>query len=197
MSGLAALKALLLSGDAYNTLHANRELLFAQIPELRGMVGFAQNNPYHSRDLWDHTIYAVAQLPPDFTLRMAMLLHDLGKLFTRSTDEEGIDHFFGHPQISVEQGAIILRRLGVEEDVQAEILTLIKLHDMELPTQPNKLRQWVTHYGVSLLMKLLQVKRADALAQSPEKLASRITELNQFRRQIACLAFENAREPLP
>ena len=41
---------------------------------------------------------ALMQARPDRILRTAILLHDVGKPLCRSTDEKGIDHFYGHPE---------------------------------------------------------------------------------------------------
>ena len=184
---LQILQALLLSGDCYHALDTNRETVFAIVPELRDMVGFAQVHPYHCRDLWDHTIFSVSQILPDFSLRITMLLHDIGKLSTKSTDRNGLDHFYGHPEKSVALGGMILDRLGIEEKDCLLILKLIALHDTPLPKQAAELHNWIYKYGTDFLLKLLQVKRADVLAQSPDKLLSRISELEETRRLIVAL----------
>lgn len=172
---------MLLCGDVYHTLNANRALLFQWIPELSPTVGFPQNNPYHSRTLWDHTIYAVSQVPADLVLRMTMLLHDLGKLTTRTTDARGVDHFYGHDEKSAEAAEKILHRLGIDPTMADEIKTLIALHDVDLFDSPKTIRRLCAAYPAPLRQKLLLVKRADILAQSPERLGQRITQLASIR----------------
>ena len=71
-------------------------------PELAPLVTMKQNNPWHCWDGWEHTIHAVEAAPADVTLRLAMLLHDIGKPDCKSTDETGIDHFYGHPAVSAQ-----------------------------------------------------------------------------------------------
>jgi tRNA nucleotidyltransferase (CCA-adding enzyme) len=178
---LSAVRALLLGGDVYHTLDANRRQLFALIPELAPMVGFPQNNPYHSRTLWDHTIFAVSQIPADFVLRMTMLLHDIGKLETRTTAANGIDHFYGHEAKSVKLAAVILRRLAVDRQTAQEILTLIALHDVDLFAAPDTLRQLRRACTPQCLSQLICVKQADILAQNPQMLGQRLQQLSQLR----------------
>lgn len=174
-------RPMLLCGDVYHTLDANRAQLFLWIPELAPMVGFPQNNRYHSRTLWDHTIFSVSQIPADFVLRMTMLLHDLGKLETRTTDAAGIDHFYGHEERSAAAADCILRRLGVAEDAAEEILTLIRLHDVDLFSEPDTMPRLCAAYSAEIRRKLLLVKRADILAQNPAMLGQRITQLAEIR----------------
>lgn len=65
------------------------------IPEISRCVGFEQHTRYHDRDVYEHTIAAVAAVAPKPHLRLAMLLHDLAKPdFFRLTD--GTGHFKGH-----------------------------------------------------------------------------------------------------
>lgn len=180
----AALLPLLLNGEVYRTLDCNRAVVFSCLPLLRGMVDFPQNNPYHSRSLWDHTIYSVSQVPPELTLRMTMLLHDIGKLVTRTTDCSGTDHFYGHEAQSVAMAAPLLTRLGISGQEAAEILTLIALHDEPLPADDEACAGLRGQYTAALLGKLLLVKRADILAQNPALLADRITQLYAVRTRL-------------
>ena len=53
----------------------------------------------------------MSQVRGEKTLRLAMLLHDMGKPQTKTTDEKGVDHFHGHAQVSAKLAKGILRRL--------------------------------------------------------------------------------------
>ena len=61
-----------------------------------------QNNPHHCYNVGEHTLKGVSLIRRDRILRLTMLLHDLGKPAVRTTDEKGIDHFYGHPSVSRE-----------------------------------------------------------------------------------------------
>ena len=65
--------------------------LLAQFaPELLEMVGVTQN-AFHVYDVWTHTLIALGSLPADasLVLRLATLLHDIGKPRTRTVDDDG------------------------------------------------------------------------------------------------------------
>ena len=56
------------------------------LPEFDRMMETPQNNPHHIYSVGDHTIHAVETIAPNPILRLTMLLHDIAKPETRSTD---------------------------------------------------------------------------------------------------------------
>ncbi len=67
------------------------------LPEFDRMMETPQNHPHHMYNVGIHTIRSMENIKNDKVLRLAMLFHDMGKPETRSIDENGIDHFYGHP----------------------------------------------------------------------------------------------------
>ena len=55
------------------------QIIFDIIPELKEEKGFAQNNPWHIYDVWNHTKKVFENSKADEEIRMALLLHDIGK----------------------------------------------------------------------------------------------------------------------
>ena len=53
-------------------------------PELGPLVSLEQHTPWHCWGGWEHTIHAVEAIPADVTLRLAALLHDVGKPYCKS-----------------------------------------------------------------------------------------------------------------
>ena len=70
----------------------------------------------------------------DKALRWAALLHDIGKPVTRTTDEQGIDHFHGHAKVGAELANEILRRLKFDNDTRKKVVKLVEVHDCLLYT---------------------------------------------------------------
>ena len=63
------------------------------------MIGFNQNNPYHTQTLDQHCSYVFKMFKKynyPYCYNFAAKLHDLGKCYVQSFDENGIAHYYGH-----------------------------------------------------------------------------------------------------
>lgn len=144
-------------------------VLFEILSELQPMYKNSHDNPHHCYDIYEHTLIAVESIDPEPTLRFAMLLHDCGKPAVKKFDENGVAHFYGHQRISAESSAQILARLKVSNKFRDEILFLVSNHDRwELYENTEKMPRYLSKFGLDGVLKLLNVMRADVLAQSPE-----------------------------
>ena len=149
------------------------------MPEILPCVGFSQRSVYHCYDVWEHTARAAAAAKPEPVLRWALLLHDLGKPSTFTLDEEGRGHFHGHWRESVRLGAAVLDRLRMDNHSKKTILTLVERHDAPLTLSERSVRRNLSRYGEETLRLLLEVKRADNLAQA-EPYRNRQTLIRQW-----------------
>ena len=144
------------------------DVLGVFLPEILPCVRFDQRSRYHCFDVWEHTARAVEAAPADPILRWTMLLHDLGKPDTFTIDEKGAGHFYGHYRESAKKAERIMDRLRFDNRSRKLILTLVERHDSELAMSGRSVRRNLHRYGEEALRLLLQVKRADNLAQAPE-----------------------------
>ncbi|MDE7262331.1 MAG: HD domain-containing protein [Oscillospiraceae bacterium] len=163
---LAETTGILCGEHAAEALLAYPDVLGVFMPEILPCVGFGQHSVYHCYDVWEHTARAVAAAGPDPILRWALLLHDLGKPSTFTLDEEGRGHFYGHWRESVPLGTAILDRLRMDNRSKRTILTLVERHDAPLTLSEKSVRRNLARYGEETLRLLLEVKRADNLAQA-------------------------------
>ncbi len=136
------------------------------LPEFDRCMETPQNNPHHIYNVGEHTMCALMQARPDRILRTAILLHDVGKPLCRSTDEKGIDHFYGHPEAGAKIAEEILRRLKSDNETRRKTVQLVRCHDREIRLTPAGVRQAIVRIGEDLFPLLLEVKEADMLAQS-------------------------------
>lgn len=122
---------ILMSDRATEGLEMLREtgLLSHFAPELAAMHGVTQNI-YHIYDVWTHTLKVLESIPAEWgiILRLAALLHDTGKVRTRTVDENSHVHFYGHQHVSTEIAHKILHRLRFPNSIIDEVAFLISMH---------------------------------------------------------------------
>lgn len=117
--------------------------------------------------LWDHLWNVCGEVlalsdKPDFVLAVAALCHDLGKLTTRTKDENYIYHFYKHPEESVRLfKEKVLPYLALSNEEISEITTLIKYHDMDIAPTKKSIRKALQKMSPELLKKLLILQEAD------------------------------------
>lgn len=160
------LKGILIGSGVLDMLLAFPEVFSCIIPELAPAIGFDQHTPYHCHDVWTHSAYAVAAAPADEILRLTMLLHDVGKPSCFSMGDDGRGHFYGHPAAGELLTKTILQRLKSDNATLSTVCTLVRVHDMTMPTTVPGMRRLVGKLGVENVRRLLDVQRADHAAHS-------------------------------
>ncbi len=177
------LRKLLAGKDAGNVLRQYPDVFCQFWPQLGPLVTLEQHNPWHCRGGWEHTIHTVEAAPADVALRLAMLLHDIGKPACKSTDEQGVDHFYGHPAVSARLADEMLQALKFDSKTRERVVLLVKRHDVPLPPTGPAIRRWLSRLGPEAFFQLLEVKRADNMGQNLEKVRGRLAELGEIRAQ--------------
>lgn len=152
------------------------------LPEVAKCFNATQNNPHHIYDVGNHTLCAVRNIPKKVALRFAALLHDVGKPETKTTDKNGIDHFYGHNKVSESIARDVLNRLKFDNKTKDRVLKLVLLHDREIQPTEKLVRRAVSKIGKETFDDLLLLKRADALAQSPEFISEKLSYISQIEK---------------
>ncbi len=143
------------------------DILAAVIPELLPMQGFDQHNVHHVYTVLEHTAVAVGSTPPEPVLRLAALLHDIGKPSCFALDENGVGHFYGHAKASTAIAEPILKRLRLDNTTQKQVLELVQWHDWLIEETEKAVKRALNKLTPDGFFRLLHLKRADNLAQSP------------------------------
>ena len=138
------------------------------LPELDRCMETPQNHPHHCYTVGEHILHSLWGVPAVKDMRLAMLLHDIGKPRTLETDSQGITHFHGHPAVSARMAEEILRRLKLDNDTIITVRRLVEFHDYgnNVPPTPAIVRRAMNRIGEDIFAKLLIIKRADIMAQS-------------------------------
>lgn len=135
------------------------------LPELAACHGVEQGN-WHSHDVFGHTLLAVAKAPPDLTVRLAALLHDIGKPPTATPDGA----FHGHDRVGAAMAEEVMTRLKFSRAETDRTCKLVRLHLRPIFYDPatfgdGAVRRLARDAGDSL-RPLLQLARADMAASA-------------------------------
>ena len=172
---------LLVGEKAGDILRQYPDVLCQFWPQLEPLVTLKQHSPWHCWGGWEHTIRAVETAPADEILRLTMLLHDIGKPSCKSTDEKGIDHFYGHPSAGAKLAGQMLRALKFDNKTRERVGILVEHHDVQIPCQDRSIRRWMGRLGTETFFQLLEVKRADGMGQDYELVKDRFVELEEMK----------------
>jgi len=186
----AEFSKLILGKNYVKILREYEKIIFYIIPELSKLKGFEQNNPYHTYDVWMHslrTLYEVNE--KDLELRLAALFHDIAKPDCYSVDENGVGHFYEHPEKSAEITERIMKDLKFSNEEIDTVITLIKNHDNQLSPTKKCLRKILNKMEMPLLLRLLELKKADIKAQNPKYL-DRLNDIENFENVIENFSVE-------
>lgn len=165
------------------------------LPEFDRMMDTPQNNPHHQYNVGVHTLHALMHVEANPVLRLTILFHDVGKTLTRTTDDEGIDHFYGHNKVSRDLAAEIMKRLRFDNKTIRIVGTLILYHDTRFKdprtTGRRHVRRMMHTVGPTLFPYLLKVMEADVSAQSSymqQMKLSILAETEEVSREILAAA---------
>ncbi|MGN0532120.1 MAG: CCA tRNA nucleotidyltransferase [Eubacterium sp.] len=177
------LKKLLVGQNVEAVLTDYRDVFGVIIPELKPTFDFQQYSKWHLYDIYTHTVKSVAYAPAVDYIRLALLLHDIGKPYTLKIDEKG-DHFKGHPAKSKELAHNVLKRLKVSNDIYKKVITLVEIHDKHIHLNPQSIKYWLSRLGEELIYDFVDVKIADMSSHNLALAQHEMDELCAIRDMI-------------
>lgn len=161
------------------------------LPELDAAFATAQHNPHHQYTVGEHLMQSLLHTRADKSLRIAALLHDIGKPSVRTTDEEGIDHFHGHVEVSEQMAVDILRRLKFDNDTIDKVQKYVRYHDYKPEPNARAVRRAINKIGAAYFPQVMEIRRADTLAQSSYQREEKLERIDQIERLYAEIMEKN------
>ena len=171
------------------------------LPELSRLA--MEQDPVHKhKDVLAHTIAVTQKSSPRLRLRLAALLHDIGKPDTRDFGEDGVT-FHHHEVVGARMARDRLRALRYPNEIVSDVRQLVFLHlrphTLKMGWTDSAVRRYVRDAGHLLddLNELVRcdvttgnVRRANAIQESIDELEERIAELRERE------AIESLRAPI-
>lgn len=172
----------LLTTDRPETIELMYELGLTRvfIPEWDVMMETEQHTKHHRANVGMHTIYVMQNVKPDKVMRLAGLLHDVGKPICKKTDAKGDDHFVGHPHIGAQMARDIMKRLRLDNETISRVSRLVLFHDDRPSLSSRTVRRCMNRMGEDLIPELLALRRADILGQSDYRREDKLREIDEF-----------------
>lgn len=138
-------------------------ILGVSCPELLEGVDCEQNK-WHQFDVWGHAMACLDACTGDPILRVAALLHDVGKPRSRAFSDKTKDWtFYDHERIGAEMADPICERLRFSNDERARIVSLVRNHLFHYQSEwtDATVRRWLRRVGVDRVEDLYLLNEAD------------------------------------
>ena len=175
-------------------------LLAVVFPELEATVHLQQESDRQHKDVWSHTKQVVRHAVRRPLVRWAALLHDIGKVPTRTFTADGV-HFHGHAEVGARMFDKVSQRLSFDRDQRRAVRFLIRHHlrsnqysDAWTDSAVRRFhREMLPH-----LRDLLDLSRADITSKRPGRRKQILEQIAALAERMERLAEEDAKlPPLP
>lgn len=190
------LSKLILGGSAPRALEAATDSGLAGefLPELPGLK--LEQDPVHThKDVFAHTLAVLDNVTafdrnqPDLALRLAALLHDIGKPRTRQITPRGVT-FHHHEAVGAQMAQARLRELRypsrLVEEVRQLVYLHLRFHTFRLGWTERAVRRYVRDAG-PLLHRLNALVRADCTTRNPHKARQLSRRMDDLEERIRVL----------
>ena len=171
-------------------LMAESGLLQEVLPEVAAEIDCMQNNLYHGNTVFEHTLNALHEANANDVVRWSVLLHDIGKVSTKTMGNDGRDHFYGHAQVSAAMTDKIMRRMKCSNDFRKDVNFCVGLHDTcfeeSKQLKTRVVRLYVDKYAQAVLFErnvdnLMSVQIADVKGQNGKvDIDKRLNSIQKF-----------------
>jgi poly(A) polymerase len=198
---------LMLGADPRGGLEMMTELGLAAhvLPELPALQ-LEIDEHHHHKDVYQHSLTVLDQAidlespagsggpceRPDLVLRLAALMHDVGKPATRRFEDGGVVTFRFHETVGAKMTAKRMKALTFDKDTTKKVARLVELHlrfhgYVDSPWTDSAVRRYVTDAG-DLLQHLHRLTRADVTTRNKRKARALSRAYDELEARIDHLA---------
>lgn len=157
------------------------------LPEVEECFGIVQEGPRHDRvyDIGEHSLLSLKHCPsPDPIVRLATLIHDVGKKDTIQIQEDGNVTFYGHDVVGARVAANIANRLKLSKKEIRKIISLVRWHMFTLDENQtdSAIRRFIKNVGEENIDDMMALRVGDRLGGGTQKAVS--WRMKKYRERI-------------
>lgn len=166
------------------------ELLQIILPELEKCFGIMQKGPKHDRtyDIGEHSLLALKHTPSsDPLVRLASLLHDVGKVDTVSTSKDGNVTFYNHDAVGGKIVLKIAQRFNLSKKQSDRLYRLVRWHMFTVSENQTDaaIRRFIKNVGIDNIKDIMAVRIGDRLGGgTPTETSWRMEKFQQRIKKI-------------
>ncbi|MFC1627141.1 CCA tRNA nucleotidyltransferase [Patescibacteria group bacterium] len=157
------------------------------VPELIETRGVDQAG-HHTKDVWNHSLDSLQACPADDPIiRMATLLHDIGKPASNKNRGKGKEiTFYNHEVIGARMVKVVARRLKMSKKQIDLLWLLVRWHMFAYdPKMTDKaIRRFVRRVGVENIDKMMMLRAGDRVGGGTKATSWRLKELQQRVKEV-------------
>lgn len=162
-------------------------LLQIILPELAECFGIIQAGPKHDRvyDIGEHSLQTLKFTPSmDPLVRLAALLHDIGKVKTYHLESSGNATFYNHDTVGGQQVLKIAKRFNLSKSQTDKLYRLVRWHlfTVDQDQTDSAIRRFIKNVGLESIDDLLALRIGDRLGGGTQKAVS--WRMENFRQRI-------------
>lgn len=182
---LLKLLSYLYAADGYMLLR-NSGLAQKILPEVEKGFGVAQKSPHrhHIYDVGTHSLLSLKNCrSQDPIVKLATLLHDIGKPITANRDDQGVITFYNHEMAGASMAGNIGRRLRLSNKDRERLIILVRWHQFTVDERQTEkaIRRFIKSVGKENLADMLSLRAADRLGGGAQETSWR---LERFKKKL-------------
>jgi poly(A) polymerase len=170
------------------------------LPEISGLKLEIDEHAQH-KDVYEHTLIVVQNAMrlegsdgPDFVLRMAALMHDVGKPATKAVGRDGRVSFHHHEVVGARLTKQRMKAMKYPKDTISDVVELVALHLRFYgygrgEWTDSAVRRYVTDAG-PLLPRLHKLTRSDVTTRNKRKAANLAADYDALEERISRIEAE-------
>ena len=160
------------------------EIILPELTEGKG-VSMVRPGRHHTTDVYEHCLLALEHCPSeDVIVRLATLLHDVGKVETKDEDAQGLVVFYNHEVVGAHMVKDIAERFRLSKKQKDRLFTLVRWHMFTVDEEisDKAVRRFIRRVGIENIKDMIDLRIGDRLGSGAAKAES--WRLKKFQERI-------------